>query len=59
MVNASQGLGGPQPAEVARMLAEEQEKLSRDRAWLDAARGKLAAASKKLDETFARLRNGK
>jgi argininosuccinate lyase len=56
MVNASQGIGGPQPAEVARMLAEGKKRLAADRDWLAATSGKLQTASRNLDQAFARLR---
>ncbi len=58
MVQASRGIGGPQPAEVARMLADQTEKLRADRQWLEATKRKLAAASEKLEETFTRLKSG-
>jgi argininosuccinate lyase len=59
MVTASKGLGGPQPAEVARMLDGAKDRLAADRAWLDARRAKLADASEKLDRAFAGLREVK
>jgi argininosuccinate lyase len=55
MVQTSQGLGGPQPAEVERMLTGENVQLLEDRAWVSAMQGMLAVASKKLDEAFAGL----
>ena len=59
MVTASKGLGGPQPAEVARMLKSANERLADDQAWLDATRAKLASAAQKLDKAFAGLLESK
>jgi argininosuccinate lyase len=55
MVSASQGLGGPQPAEVARMIAGQATRLQSDRGWLDDQRRKLKDASAALDAAFTAL----
>ena len=56
-MRVSQGLGGPQPAEVARMIAGQAARLQADRAWLDDQRSKLKDASAALDAAFSALRN--
>lgn len=55
IVTHTKGVGGPQPAEVARMLKEAQQRLDADRAWLADRRGRLAKADAALDTAFAAL----
>lgn len=56
MVEASQGLGGPQPAEIARMLEVERTVLASDQAWLKERQAKLAGAQEQLDKAFESLK---
>ena len=55
MVAGRRGLGGPQPAETGRMLAQGRERLEASRRWLDAARGALAEAEAALESAFGGL----
>ncbi len=55
MVKASRGLGGPQPAEVERMLLVQRKALAASREWTDATRRRLADAQAGLDKAFATL----
>ncbi len=56
MVKSSKGLGGPQPEEVKRMLAQQKESLDKDRKWLTKEIGKLKEADRLLDKAFKGLR---
>ncbi|MGZ5105183.1 MAG: argininosuccinate lyase [Usitatibacter sp.] len=55
MVNSSQGLGGPQPAEVKRMLEGGRKRLADDVAWAKDRQAKLDDARARLDATFRKL----
>jgi argininosuccinate lyase len=58
MVFGRRGTGGPQFAEVDRMLADEQAKAAADRTWVKDHSDALAGAAAALDEAFAALAGG-
>jgi argininosuccinate lyase len=55
MVRTRVGIGGPQPAEVRRMLGEARKALAADRQWVYERRRHLAEAEAKLNRAFAEL----
>ena len=55
MVRTRVGIGGPQPAEVRRMLGEAQKTLSADRQWVSERRQHLAKAEARLNVAFGEL----
>jgi len=55
MVQSRVGIGGPQPAEVERMLAGAQSALRGDKAWMQKTRQSLKDADAKLDRAFGAL----
>jgi argininosuccinate lyase len=55
MVKTRVGVGGPQPAEVERQLAEALKTLNADKTWMEAARGNIRSADARLDASFRQL----
>ena len=55
MVFGNKGIGGPQLAEVTRMLADRQGRIRSDRDWLTSRNDRLAAAVSDLDTAVAAL----
>ena len=47
--------GGPQPAEMDRMLAEAKQRIDRQDTWIKDRRAKIAAGLAKLDADFGAL----
>jgi len=55
MVRTRVGIGGPQPAEVKRMLSEARKTLDADKTWMTAARRRISDADVRLDDAFEKL----
>ena len=55
MVRTRTGTGGPQPAEVRRMLAVASAALVRDQAWVQSRRSRLIEAEAILNRSFLEL----
>jgi argininosuccinate lyase len=55
MVFGRRGRGGPQLAEVNRMLSVERDNAAAERAWLKERTDQLARAEATLEEAFAVL----
>ena len=55
MIDAAKGIGGPQPAELARMLGQAKTRLADDDAWLAGRHAALEGAAAALDAAFSAL----
>ncbi len=55
LVADRKGRGGPQPAEVRRMLAEQQDRLGRLQGWIDGEKQRLQDTSAELQRRFEAL----
>ena len=55
MVFGRQGIGGPQPAEVKRMLGDERTKAAADRQWHQDTSARLAKAAAASNQAFNKL----
>jgi hypothetical protein len=55
MVKRRVGIGGPQPAEAERQLAEARSTLETDKSWMETARQNIKNADARLDSAFHQL----
>ncbi|NYT38542.1 argininosuccinate lyase [Allopusillimonas soli] len=55
IVNHRATTGGPQPAEMKRMIADARKDLAEQQTWIDARHGYIDAALKQLDADFQKL----
>jgi argininosuccinate lyase len=55
IVNNRASVGGPQPAEMARMLKAANQQWAANDAWVKAQRGHIDAALARLDSDFVKL----
>jgi argininosuccinate lyase len=55
IVQARTTKGGPQPAEMTKMLGDAQQSLAEQKKWIADKRGKLADAEKRLNSDFEKL----
>ncbi|MDM0072439.1 lyase family protein [Variovorax sp. J31P207] len=58
MVFGRKGAGGPQIAEVNRMLSGQRETIAADRAWTQSRRAQLSHADARLDAAVEAIANG-
>ncbi|MES1264674.1 MAG: hypothetical protein ABUU24_03365, partial [Variovorax sp.] len=58
MVFGRKGAGGPQIAEVNRMLSRQREAIAADRAWTQSRRAQLSHADARLDAAVEAIANG-
>ncbi|MGI4855882.1 MAG: argininosuccinate lyase, partial [Janthinobacterium lividum] len=59
IVNHRATVGGPQPAEMARMLKDARARLAQQNDWIQTRRGTIDGALAKLDRDFDKLVNSK
>jgi len=55
MIHGRRGIGGPQRAEIERMLADESMRCDDDRAWLQRRSDRLVEADNALEQAFGAL----